>query len=253
MRKRLSDGEILFGVSNNYPSAALIETIGALWDFIWIDGQHGQFSYDNALIAVRTADLVRTDSLLRVPGQEYGVLGLYADMFPSALMVPMVNNAAQARSIVDATRFPPLGNRSYGGRRPIDSLDRDYYLNHGPFLVAQIETPQAVDNAAEIAATEGIDALFLGADDLKIQAGLSVNSPNMETELVLEALVKVARAAKGAGKTACCVAATSSQVHYSIELGYQIMAVGSDKDLLRNACIEKKEMIRKAIPSKEVN
>ena len=175
-RKRLQDGEVLVGLSNNYPSAALIETVGALWDFIWIDGQHGQFSYDNALTAVRTADLVGVDTILRVPGQEAGVLGLYADMLPSARMVPMVNSAQQAAAVVDATRFPPLGNRSFGGRRPIDVLDREYYLGYEPILVVQIETPEAVDRADEIAATDGVDALLLGADDLKIQMGISVNA-----------------------------------------------------------------------------
>ena len=145
LRKRLSDGEFLLGLCNHYPSAAIIETIGAMWDFIWIDGQHGQFSYDNALNAVRAADLVGTDSILRIPGQEYSLLGPYADMLPSALMVPMVNNQQQARDVLNAARFPPLGNRSYGGRRPIDLLGRDYYLNPGPVLIAQIETPEAVD------------------------------------------------------------------------------------------------------------
>ncbi len=150
----------------------LIETIGPMWDFLWIDGQHGPFSYDSALTAVRTTDLVGTDSLLRVPGQEHSLLGLYADMLPSAMMVPVVNTPEQAKAVVDATRFPPLGNRSYGGRRPIDFLGRDYYMGEGLVLVLQIETPEAVENAAAIAALEGVDALFLGADDLKIQLGV---------------------------------------------------------------------------------
>ena len=143
-----------------------------MWDFLWIDGQHGPFSYDSALTAVRTTDLVGTDSLLRVPGQEHSLLGLYADMLPSAMMVPVVNTPEQAKAVVDATRFPPLGNRSYGGRRPIDFLGRDYYMGEGLVLVLQIETPEAVENAAAIAALEGVDALFLGADDLKIQLGV---------------------------------------------------------------------------------
>lgn len=245
-RQRLLDGETLLGLSNNYPSAALIETIGSMWDFIWIDGQHGQFSYDNALTAVRTSDLVATDTLLRVPGHEHSLLGLYADMFPSALMVPMVNTPAQAKAVVDATSFPPLGNRSYGGRRPIDLLGRGYYSGNGPVIVAQIETPEAVDNAAAIAAIEGIDAIFLGADDLKIQSGVSVDAPNLETKVVVEAMARVAQAAKDAGKFSGCVAGTPEQVKCSIDLGYQILPVGSDVGMLRTACKEKIELLRKA-------
>ncbi len=249
LRQRLVNGEILLGLSNNYPSASLIETIGSMWDFLWIDGQHGQFSYDSALTAVRTTDLVGTDSLLRVPGQEYSILGLYADMLPSAMMVPVVNTPEQAKAVVDATRFPPLGNRSYGGRRPIDSLGRDYYLGDGLVLVLQIETPEAVENAAAIAALEGVDALFLGADDLKIQSGVPVNAPNLETKVVVEAMEKVARAAKDAGKISGCVAGTPEQVKYSADLGYQLIATGGDMGLLREACREKIEQIRKVVPT----
>ena len=247
LRRRLKDGEFLLGLSNNYPSAALIETIGAMWDFLWIDGQHGQFSYDNALTAVRMADLVGIDTLLRVPGQEHGLLGLFADMFPSALMVPLVNNPEQAKAVVDGTRFPPLGNRSYGGRRPIDLLDRDYYLDHEPVLVVQIETPEAVDNAAAIAATEGVDGLFLGTDDLKIQAGLSVNAPNLETDVVVEAMARVAQAAKDAGKATGCVAPSPELMKHSIDLGYQVLVGGGDMGLLREACREKVQVLREAM------
>lgn len=247
LRKRLSDGEFLLGLCNHYPSAAIIETIGAMWDFIWIDGQHGQFSYDNALNAVRAADLVGTDSILRIPGQEYSLLGPYADMLPSALMVPMVNNQQQARDVLNAARFPPLGNRSYGGRRPIDLLGRDYYLNPGPVLIAQIETPEAVDLACDIAAVEGIDVLFLGADDLKVQLGISIDAPNLETEVIVKAMARVARAAKDAGKFAGCFAGTTELVKYSADLGYQIIAIGGDMKLLREACIEKNNLFQKTL------
>ena len=247
LRQRLRDGEFLLGFSNSYPSAALIETVGAMWDFIWIDGQHGQFSYDAALTAIRTADLVGVDTLLRVPGQEHGLLGLYADMFPSALMVPMVNNPEEAKAVVNATRFPPLGNRSYGGRRPIDVIDRNFYLENQPVLVAQIETPQAVDHAAAIAAVEGVDALLLGADDLKIQAGLSVNAPSLETEIVVEAMERVARAAKEAGKAAGCVTPSPELVQHCAALGYQLLIAGSDVGFLRKACQDANQRLREAL------
>ena len=237
LRKALEDGKVLLGLQNNYPSAAIIETIGALWDFVWIDGQHGQFSYDNALASVRMADLVGVDSLLRVPGQEYGVIGLHADMFPSALMVPMVNCAEDAAAVVDASRFPPLGNRSYGGRRPIDVVGRNYYQDHEPLLVVQIETPEAVGNVVDIAATEGVDAVFLGTDDLKIQMGLSVDTPILESEAILDALAQVARAAKDTGKAAGCVAPHPDLFKRCVGLGYQLVVAGSDRVFLGDASL----------------
>ncbi len=247
LRKALEDGDVLLGLLNNYPSAAIIESIGALWDFVWIDGQHGQFSYDSALAAVRMADLAGVDSVLRVPGHEDGVIGLYADMFPSALMVPMVNNAEDAAAVVSASRFPPLGNRSYGGRRPIDVVDRNYYQNHEPLLVVQIETPQAVDNAADIAATEGVDVVFLGTDDLKIQMGLPVNTPTLESKPILDALAHVAKVAKDAGKAAGCVAPHPDLFKRSVELGYQLVMGGSDRAFLCDASREQVQTLRKTL------
>ena len=123
----------------------------------------------------------------------------------------------------------------------------DYYLEHEPVLVAQIETPEAVGNAAAIAATEGVDALFLGTDDLKIQAGLSVNAPNLGTDIVVEAMVQVAQAAKGAGKVAGCVAPSPDLMKRSVDLGYQILVGGGDMGLLREACRETIRVLREVM------
>ena len=247
LRKRLEDGEVLIGLLNCYPAAAIIETVGAMWDFTWIDGQHGQFSYDSALNAVRVVDLAGSDSVLRTPGKEHGVIGLYADMMPSALMIPMVNNAREAKAIVDAVRFPPLGNRSYGGRRPIDVLDREYYKNHAPLLIAQIETTEAVENAEEIAAINGIDNLFLGADDLKIQIGLPIDTPVLESEPLVSALARVARAAKEVGKSAGCIAFGEDMFRQSVELGYQLVVGGCDKAFIHDGTRERVQSLRNVL------
>ena len=97
------------------------------------------------------------DTLLRVPGREFGVVGPFADMAPSAILIPMVNTPDDAAEVVRALRFPPRGNRSFGSRRAVDLYSRDYYLESEPLLVAQLETPQAVENAHAIAETDGID------------------------------------------------------------------------------------------------
>ncbi len=246
LRKRLEGGEVIVGLGNCYSCPAIIESIGGLLDFIWIDGQHGQHSYDSALATVRIADLMRKDSILRVPGQEYGLIGPFLDMAPSALMVPMVNSAEEAAAIVDNGRFPPLGNRSFGARRAIDVFGRDYYKDQEPLLIAQIETPEAVDNAAAIAATKGIDAIFLGADDLRIQMGLHINTPLTESEPLLAALERVARAAKDTGKVAGCVAGQPDLFRRCVELGYQIIVGGNDRNVLYGAVEQHVQSLRNA-------
>jgi 4-hydroxy-2-oxoheptanedioate aldolase len=244
LRQRLADGERLLGLCLCYPAAGIIEGIACGWDFLWIDCQHGQIAWDNALHAVRAADLAGVEAIVRVPNSDPGAVGPYADLFCAGLMVPMVNSARQAAAIADAVRFPPRGNRSYGGRRPIDLAGRDYYRKHAPLVVCQIETPEAVEHAFEIASTDGVDTLLIGTDDLKIQLGLSVDAPTLETEPIVRALEQVADAARAAGKAAGCVAPCPGLLERCVAMGYQLLVGGSDAGFLRSAARERLETLR---------
>ncbi len=244
MKQRLKNNERLIGMCINYPAAGIIETVGSMWDFLWLDGQHGQISQDQMLSLVRTADLVGVDSLVRVPGREFGIVGPYADMAPSALMIPMINTAEDAAAVVDAMRFPPLGSRSFGGRRAIDTLSRQYYKEKEPVLIAQIETPEALENIQAIANTDGIDVLMLGPDDFKITLGLPVDSPLLETPEISHALKKVAEVAVNAGKHAACIAPTPELLKYTLELGYSLFIGGGDVAFLREGATQRTEMMR---------
>ncbi len=249
LRQRLKNGEPMIGLSVNYPAAGILETIGRMWDFVWLDGQHGQISQDAMLSMVRTADLVGIDSVVRVPGSEGGIVGPYADMMPSALMIPMVDTPADAAAVVQATRFPPLGSRSFGGRRPIDIWTREYFHDKEPVVVAQIETPAAMENVDAIAATEGIDVLMLGPDDFKTRLGLPIDAPLLETPALADALRRVAEAALGAGKAAACIAPTAETIRYAMSLGYRLLVGTSDVGLLREGSRLRADLLRKAIVS----
>ncbi len=246
-KQRLNNNESMIGLAINYPAAGIIETIGRMWDFLWLDGQHGQLSYDSMLSLVRTADLVGVDTLLRVPGHEFGIIGPYADMMPSALMIPMINTADQAAAAVDAAKFPPLGSRSFGGRRPIDMMDRTFYRDKEPIIVAQIETPEAVENVNAITQTEGIDVLMLGPDDFKVQLGLSINAPILETPVLMDALETVAVAAREAGKAAACIAPTAELARHAASLGYRLFIGGADSRLLFEGSCDRKSMLRETL------
>ena len=81
--------------------------------------------------------------------------------------------------MASAARFAPLGSRSFGGRRIIDLYGRDYVhiANQRQLLIAQIETPQAVQCAEQIAAVDGIDILFFGPDDIRVCLQLPMDAP----------------------------------------------------------------------------
>lgn len=230
--EQLNSGPRL-GLGNMYPVSGLIERIGPDWDWIWIDGQHGELGYTDILAAVRASNLIGKPALVRVPGQEAGPIGKALDTAADAVMVPMVEDADQAGKIVKAAKFAPLGSRSYGARRNIDLFGRAYSHadNPQPLLVCQIENESGFKNADAIAAVDGVDALFFGADDFALERGMPMDQPRPDGcfDDVLEA---VARAAKANGKIAGGVFPSEQALPKAVELGYTLVVGTGDVALL---------------------
>jgi 4-hydroxy-2-oxoheptanedioate aldolase len=249
--QKLKDGQVVLGVSITYPAPGMLEIFGAGWDWTWIDGQHGQLDYRTILECVRVSDALGLAPVVRVPGHEYGIIGPVIDMRPAGIMVPMVDTPEHARRVVEAARFPPLGKRSYGGRRIRDLEGVDYFrtVNTEMLVLAQIETPEAVANAEAIAATPGVDALFFGADDLKIRLGLPGTQSVTDSDVLIRAMDQTSRAAKNAGKFAGCVALNVPTLSLAISQGYRIIAGGGDVPFFREAAGKKLKELRDAIES----
>ncbi len=247
---KLQQGEVLLGVCTMYPAPGMIESMCKGWDWVWIDMQHGQYSYDSVLYAVRLADGVGIPSIVRPDTHDHGLLGKYADTAPAGLMIPMIDTADEARQIVRALRFPPMGMRSYGGRRPIDLYGRDYYREQRLFAMLQIETELGARNAQEIAAVEGVDALFFGPDDTKVALGLPINVPVAETEELRASMAQVADAARKAGKFSGCVAADAATIRMARDMGYQLIVGGADVAFLRTGAADRVQELRSALAGK---
>ena len=242
--RKLHEGRVLLGLGQMYPASGIIEGMCKGWDFVWIDGQHGEMSYDSILHAVQAAMAAGVEGLVRVPGHEHSVLGQYADLAPAAIMVPMVETRDQARYVARGLCFPPLGNRSYGGRRLVDIHGRDAYREYELLVVAQIETVQSVENASDIISTEGVGCLFFGPDDMKVQMGIPVNTPVLENKRLLDAMARTAQAAREAGKFAGTVASDKDTLRVALEMGYRMIVGGSDIVFLRTLAAQRLKELR---------
>ena len=229
----LKTGGPYFGLANMYASPGSIERIGADWDWIWVDGQHGEMGEDDVLALVRACDLVQRPALVRVPSHEAGRIGRTLDTGASGVIVPLVNTPAQARAIVLAAKFPPLGERSFGGRRAIDRHGRQYAAtaNHDTLLVAQIETPDALRQAEAIAAEPGIDALFYGGDDVMLRLGRKMTEARPLDELEQD-LLTVGNACRNHGKLAVMVAGNPGVIALAMRCGFQLIVAGGDVPFL---------------------
>lgn len=250
--EKLSSGRVVLGVNVQFPAAGIIECAGTGWDWMWIDGQHGQHDYRTMIECVRVADYCGIHPVVRVAGHEAGLIGPAMDMRPAGIMVPMVSTAEEAGAVVKAVRFPPVGERSFGGRRVIDLGTRDYYKTAGQdtILIAQIETKEAVENAEAIAATEGVDVLFFSPDDIKLRMGLAINTSVTDSKELTVAMEQVIAAAKKAGKAGGCVAATPGSIKMAAALGYTLVAGGGDVMMLRESASAKLAELRGALDAK---
>jgi 4-hydroxy-2-oxoheptanedioate aldolase len=158
----------------------------------------------------------------------------------------MINTVADARAFVSATKYPPLGDRSWGPHRATTlggMPDQKVYLreaNNLTLTFAMIETRTALDNLDAIAATPGIDALFLGPSDLSIALsnGAVLDPVSAEVERELDRIVA---AAQKHGKIPGAYCSNGARAKAVEARGMRFMAVGSDLNFLRaGAAIEMK-------------
>jgi len=217
------------GLGITYAEPGIIERIGADWDWIWIDGQHSILDDRDIVDAVRTGNLIQRPVVVRVPGHDPGAIGKALDTAAEGVMVPMINNADQAYRAVKASKFPPLGSRSFGGRRPAEQNGRGY-ANPGipqPLLVCQIETAEGIKNVDAIAGVEGVDALFMGLDDIRLEAGLMMDNP-LPDGYFSDTLRKVADAAKLHTIHAGGIFITPAAIREAVELGFRLLIPAAD-------------------------
>jgi len=236
------------GLCIMYPASGIIERIGPDWDWLWIDGQHGELAYADILAAVRACNLIQRPAVVRVPGHDPGAIGLALDTGADAVMVPMVDDVDQAHHVVNAAKFPPLGNRSYGARRPIDLHGRAYANadHEQPLLVCQIETLTGLKNVEAIAAVDGVDVLFFGPDDISMRQGMPMDEPRPEGHFD-DALQKVADAAQACDKIAGGVFPNPKAMQQAAAMGFRLAVAGADVLFLADGSSAKADLMRKAL------
>ena len=243
----LRSGKAILGFNLMYPAEGIIEGLHRDWDWVWIDMQHGQHEYRSALTATRTAREMGMYSILRPDTHDALLLAKYADSVPDGMMIPMIHTPEEAARVVRALRFPPNGARSFGGRRPSDLGGREYARESSLLIMPQIETPHAVTNARDIAATDGVDALFFGPDDLKMQLGLPRNASPADCPALRDAMEKTARGAHDSGKLCGCPAITPETLRLAVDMGYRILVGGSDTLFLRTLSAERSQRLRETL------
>lgn len=205
----LRSGERLRGVFNGLPSPAIVEMCAyAGFDFVIFDNEHGCADYETTENMLRAA---RASGIVPVVRCFSADIPRVLDMGANAVQIPMVESADQARALVQQVRYPPLGRRGSAfspraaGYGAFPGVAHTRLSNEGIALIAMIETPQAVAQAAAIAAVDGVDAVFVGPNDLSHAMGFG---SDWRAKPVADAIAQALGAIAGAGKCAGTIALT---------------------------------------------
>ena len=207
------------------------------YDGIWLDLEHRAMNDREVQALLAMCHAHDIDCMVRPPTLERTRLYRYLEEGASGLMIPFTSDVEIARRVVDAVKFPPDGNRGMDGA----GLDADYGLgtwapgstynadaNRETFIVGQIETPEAVENADEIAAVAGLDVLFIGPGDMGLR--LAASGSSMTLDDVIE---RVSAAARKHGKAWGITAGSTEQLAERRALGAQMVPWGGDFFLAR--------------------
>src|SRR5947199_8862230 len=204
-KKKLAANELVLCMGVNQLRTPNIAMIAAAcgFDAVYIDLEHNPTSLETAA-AVCVASLgMGITPIARVTSHDPHDATRILDCGAQGIMVPHVQNAAEARGIVEACLYAPKGHRSAFGSGPalgyaaLGQAEVCRRLNEQTLLMAMIETPEAVANAEAIAAVDGIDVLHIGASDLSTEMGI----PGQYThDRMVHAFETVARAARKQGK-----------------------------------------------------
>ena len=223
---------------------------GAGFDWLLLDTEHAP----NELMLIFNQLQAMTGGtaapVIRPAWNDPVLLKRYLDIGAQNFLVPMIQNADQARAAVAATRYPPAGIRgvSVANRANRYARVKDYFAraNDEICVIVQIETREALANLEAIAAVPGVDALFIGPSDLAADVGHLGNSSHPEVKSLIEAsLTRIHKTGKASG----ILTGIEADAHHWLSVGSTVVAVGSDLSLLARHTEELAARFKPAVPA----
>ena len=208
------------------------------WDWLVVDAEHSPVGFETMVHCFRAIQLGGAVPMARVPWNDTLWIQRTLDAGALGLVVPRVNTAEDARSVVSNMRYATRGQRSFGGSRVAPYIDGEYrtWADEHLAVMVMIETIQAVEQAEAILAVDGVVGCFIGPNDLALSMGLTQKDmgPGSEHEA---AMLEVLAAAKRTGKAAGKHCFTAAEVTTRIGQGFQFLALASDGAFLAKAAL----------------
>jgi 2-keto-3-deoxy-L-rhamnonate aldolase RhmA len=216
----------------------ILKAAGA--DYAVLDMEHTGFGFDTVRQVVRYCQAAELPLIVRVPSQQRHHISRALDAGAEGVMVPIVSSVAQARAVLDAAKYWPEGTRGVAlglaherfEMRSEPLLERFAEQNRRTVIILQVEDPRGAEAADEIAALPGVDALWLGHNDLSV----AMSQPGaFDDPVFLKHEQATIAAAKKHGKSAGRLGVDARQCAAFVKLGYDFVAIAGDVWLLQQA------------------
>jgi 4-hydroxy-2-oxoheptanedioate aldolase len=233
-KRRLAQGEKQPGLWLTLESTNATEVLaGAGFDWLLLDMEHTTIDLSQVADHLRAARGGTTELAVRIPWNEPIAVKRLLDAGVRTIMFPCVQSATEARAAVAATRYPPEGIRGVSGNMRANSFARvkDYGAKYREeqCIILQLESLKAIAAIEEIAAVEGVDALFVGPNDLAASMGLFGRTDAEEVKAVIaEAVARI----NATGKASGILNFNIDEARALFAAGFAFIAVASDTSIL---------------------
>jgi 4-hydroxy-2-oxoheptanedioate aldolase len=207
------------------------------WDSVTVDMQHGVQDYLSCVACFQGMQPHGVTPMVRVPWNEPGIIGKVLDAGAYGVICPMVNTEAEARALVQYSKYPPKGTRSNGPIRAGAYGSAGSYqktANDEILVIPMIETQTALDNLEAILDVEGIDGIYIGPSDLGFSLGMEPKLDREEPE-IMRIYERLLKETSKRGIAAGLHNGTAEYANRMVKMGFKMVTIANDVGLMMNA------------------
>ena len=232
LARKWQAGEAALGAWLAIPNTWMAEAIARQgFDYVCIDLQHGMIDYPDATDLILAIHAGGSVPVARVPSNDLAAINRMLDAGARGIIVPLVETVADVEAAVAACRYPPAGRRSYGPNRAALHVPAPYHehANEEVSCIPMVETRAALECVEELVAVPGVDALYVGPNDLSLALGLPPGADNPEP--YQSAYRRIVAACRAAG-IAAGIHANAGLAGQHRDAGYRMITVSTDASAL---------------------
>ena len=255
VKEKLARGEVVASMTVRLTRSVEIARIAktAGFDSIYVDVEHSSLSYETTSQICIAALEIGIAPFVRVPSTHPEHVSRALDGGALGVIAPHVRSAAEAREVVAAAKYPPLGERSAAGPLPhlhyraLPAGELNAAMNDATMVVVQFESARAVDYAEEIAAVDGVDMVLVGTNDLLAEMGLA---GQYEHQRVRDAYVRTIAACRKHGKHVGVggLATRPKLAAEFVKMGARYVSTGTDLAFLLAECTARAKQVHEIAP-----